>query len=380
MQVRLDPPDGVDPVEYAERHVARALNAGEPTEVCRVFSTRPVPVEELGEEDDDAWLETPERYGTDSDGALVENSILTALGVPKGFSSGKYSGTSASLAYLSKIERERRETFAKGIRDAIRSIEDIPRWDVIDRLGAVNSIVHAVRAACDKESKGSQLIRMVEELVKENNRLTSSLEESVKTSSFRTMYPIGKLTNYYGPGHEDLTVLREAFRDYIEDDAAEHYATPQPGQVDQMIDDAVRRVVERRGAKKESAQKTNQDFVNVMLQAVKANTETQFHCKKHGEVMAFARGNGDLFCPECYNESLGKIEDMHFREHLDKAIPQRVKLPERAFKVGGATSGQFEVLSVRVAKPLAEYIRRCGEEALVYGCEVVAHREDDDDA
>jgi hypothetical protein len=35
---------------------------------------------------------------------------------------------------------------------------------------------------------------------------------------------------------------------------------------------------------------------------------------------------------------------------------------------------------VRVAKPLAEYIRRCGEEALVYGCEVVAHREDDDDA
>lgn len=84
-----------------------------------------------------------------------------------------------------------------------------------------------------------------------------------------------------------------------------------------------------------ASKEANQQFVNVILQAVKANTELQLHCEKHGEVMAFDAGNGNLYCPQCYNTSLGKIEDATFKEHVDKIYD----LKRKNYSISGAKKG-----------------------------------------
>lgn len=189
-------------------------------------------------------------------------------------------------------------------------------------------------------------------------------ERSKEDLSFRTMYPIGKLSRYYGPGAEDLEVLREAFRRYIEQDAEEHGRVATPEQVEAAMDREIEKVI---------AGKTNSGFTQKLMFAVKANTEMQIHCEKHGEVQAFCSGDGNnLFCPECYNESLKKIETSSFKQHIDKIY----KLPRDHFKVGGKHHGKYALLQVRVAKPLADYLEKCGHEALVYGCEVVSKKGD----
>lgn len=71
---------------------------------------------------------------------------------------------------------------------------------------------------------------------------------------------------------------------------------------------------------KDEANRTNSRFVHRMMAAVKPNTEMQIHCGTHGEVMAFADGNKHLFCPECYNGALSKIEDIGVMQHLDKCV------------------------------------------------------------
>jgi hypothetical protein len=125
-------------------------------------------------------------------------------------------------------------------------------------------------------------------------------------AAYEPKYKVGCLRNYYGPGAEDLEVLREAFRQYIisVSDAALQA-------VDRVIDDTVAKVL---------ASRTNSGFVHKMMAAVKPNTEMQIHCKTHGEVMAFADGNKHLYCPECYNGALSKIEDIQVMKHLDRCV------------------------------------------------------------
>lgn len=59
-------------------------------------------------------------------------------------------------------------------------------------------------------------------------------------------YPVGKLRNYYGPGSDDLEILRQAFRNYVEDDAAEHSRNVTQEEVDLVIDHEVQKVLESR--------------------------------------------------------------------------------------------------------------------------------------
>lgn len=65
-------------------------------------------------------------------------------------------------------------------------------------------------------------------------------------STVSVPYPVTRLKGYYGPGAEDLTALREAFRRYVEQDAAEHARNVEPEEIERVIDDAVREVLEER--------------------------------------------------------------------------------------------------------------------------------------
>ena len=141
-----------------------------------------------------------------------------------------------------------------------------------------------------------------------------------------------------------VDTLRQAFRNYVEDDAAEHGRNVTLEEVDRVIDSEVEKVV---------AQKTNAGFVAELMCAVQPNTEVQIHCEKHGEVMAYTPGNHDLHCPQCYNTSLGKIEDMAFKQHVDKCF----ELMQKSFSVGGAKKGVAgEVTKIELgSSPLREW-------------------------
>jgi len=197
-------------------------------------------------------------------------------------------------------------------------------------------------------------------------RTRSTPRQKEEDLSGHRMYPIGKLTRYYGQHAEDLDVLWEAFRRYVDQDAQEHGRVATPEQVENVMNEEVQRVV---------AEKNNSCFVQRLTTAAKANTEMQLHCGKHGEVMAFNAGNDNLHCPECYNESLQEIETSSFKQHIDKIY----KLPRDHFRVGGDQKGEYAILQVRVAKPLADYLEKCGYDALMYGCSIASKKEDTDE-
>lgn len=373
--------------EAAQGYLENKINEGEMLPVGRIFSMRPIPLEELGE-DDDAWLKTSERYGTDGDGTLVDKAACEHTWVD-------YASATQKCVHCGAIKREgvlvndpqcmvpecRRSVFWRGphgmrlceehyakLREPVLSTDAANLQDDVIRagLGIPKDFYPGTYSTAAKAA---------EHLNEAHKAMQKRLKDTV--DEVRTMYPIGKLQNYYGPGHEDLEALREAFRRYV---AKRDVPCTQAGRladIEKVIDDGVRGVIESRGAEEVEAEETNQQFVNVMLQAVKSNTEVQIHCDKHGEVTAFSPGNENFHCPECYNTALSKAEDAQVKQHLNK-IPKLQPLPARSFEVGGAKSGSFELLQVRVAKPLAEYLRKCGHEALVYGCEVVKKEESDD--
>ena len=169
-------------------------------------------------------------------------------------------------------------------------------------------------------------------------------------STYELKYPVGRLRNYYGPGHKDLEVLREAFRQYVLDDAAAHSTSPDPDLVERIIDDAVSEVL---------VHKANSGFVHKLMVAVKANTEMQIHCKTHGEVMAFDAGNGFLHCPECYTAALSECEDIAFAQHFDKCV----KLADGPYSMEAKSGVAGEVISISGSEPhqVSEPCT-CGEE------------------
>ena len=63
------------------------------------------------------------------------------------------------------------------------------------------------------------------------------------------------------------------------------------------------------------------ETIYITLSPKVSNSEVQIHCNVHGEVFAFVNENKDMFCPECYNlqiERLEKDEDSELKKTFNE--------------------------------------------------------------